>query len=73
MIIEEFTASCACPKCGKVDCHQMRSPAPKPVRGPERVIGGAEIHRFDGMSGPDESMFEVVRICGGCRHEWGQA
>jgi hypothetical protein len=67
-----FEAYTDCPKCGRMDHHWLRAPLPKPVEGPVCVLpDGAEIHRWDGMSGPDESMFEVIRICTGCGHEWG--
>lgn len=69
---DRFRAWCPCPRCGLVACHRWRQPLPKPVRGPARVFpDGTTIERFDGMSGPDESMFEVIRICDGCGREWG--
>ena len=67
-----FEAYTDCPKCGRMDHHWLRAPLPKPVEGPVCVLpDGTEIHRWDGMSGPDESRFEVIRICTDCGHEWG--
>jgi hypothetical protein len=71
-----FAAVCDCPKCGKSDVHWMRPPLPKPRRGPARVIQDGnrqlEVHRWDGMTGTDESMYGTIRICTDCGNEWGQ-
>lgn len=73
---ERFTAWCMCPKCGRMDCHWLREPLPKPDRGPVRTVQDGdrsfEVVRWDGLTGPDESMYEVIRICTGCGKEWGQ-
>lgn len=73
-----FEAYTDCPSCGEWGFHWLRPPLPKPKRGPVRVIddgagGTVEIHSFDGMTGPDESMYEVVRTCRVCEKEWGNA
>lgn len=71
-----FEACCACPKCGRMDYHRLREPLPAPAAGPARVIEHDgqrfEVHRWGGMTGPDESMYEVIRLCTQCAHEWGQ-
>lgn len=76
MNARRFEAYTDCPKCGHMDHHGLREPLPKPKRGPVRVVQvgdrEVEIVRADGMSGPDESMYEVIRTCTGCGHEWGQ-
>lgn len=85
---QPFEAMTQCPKCGQLDIHWMRPPKPKPMPGPVRVIEDGnyddtllafmekprtfEVHRWDGMTGLDESMFEVMRVCRECSHEWGQ-
>ncbi len=69
---ERFAPRSICPRCERFDLHSLRAPRPKPRRGPVRVFpDGSELHRWDGMTGPDESMYEVIRTCR-CGHEWGQ-
>lgn len=68
-----FEAYTDCPKCGCMDFHWLRKPLPKPEVGPVRVFpDGTEIHSFTDLTGPDESMYEVIRICTACSAEWGQ-
>jgi hypothetical protein len=75
--VSRFEAFTACPKCGHMDHHGLRAPLPKPEPGPVRVASDRigrlfEVVRWDGMTGPDESMYEVIRNCTACQHEWGQ-
>lgn len=74
---EPFAAACACPRCGYLAVHHMRAPRPKPERGPVRVSNWNDMilewHSWGGITGPDESRYEVMRTCTECGHSWGQA
>lgn len=80
-----FEAYTVCPKCGRLDCHWLREPRTEPV--PDRVevsAGGVSLWANIAMQPlvyppceprmkPNpEAQFEVIRICTGCHHEWGQ-
>ncbi len=69
-----FEAYTDCPRCGHLDVHRLREPrnwmAPVPAM---RLVGP---DRWEPLSDEerrqlDESMFDVIRICTKCGHEWG--
>lgn len=77
---DRFEAIADCPRCGRLDIHQLRAPdltkpEPEPYE-PERQ----RIIRFDGTvvrtietTTPPmrEADYEIIRTCK-CGHEWGQ-
>lgn len=82
---QPFTAWASCPRCGRNECHAIRPPRPAPdpadVAAWEREHGTEVIYEW-GKRDPvevrhtppqpvDESVYEVIRICGQCGHEWG--
>lgn len=80
-----FEAFCACPKCGRLDHHWLQSPKPAPTDAEmEEWRRNSTTYTIEQWGGGvtrtdvfppvpvDESQFEVIRICTGCGHEFGQ-
>ena len=86
MSAPSFTAWASCPSCGAYECHAIRPPKPAPTTADliawERDRQTSEMYAWgkrvpvrvhdDPPPPVDESIYEVVRICG-CGHEWGMA
>ncbi|MCG7596340.1 hypothetical protein [Mycobacterium sp. PSTR-4-N] len=80
MLVEQFTATAICPKCGACDVHPFRMPRhePKgdsPLEHAQRAIGRAiDISRaITGLPSyfdPDNA--DVMRQCNRCEWEWPQ-
>jgi hypothetical protein len=76
-----FAAYVACPQCGRYECHKMREPRPAPTeaelaewreRAVEIAVWGGGTVRTVPPRPPDESGYEVIRMCD-CGYEWGMA
>lgn len=79
-----FTAATGCPRCQRVDVHDIREPnqaAPRKLDWLETSVQSMSAMTVDGtftfdhhrgFDRWDERAFEVVRACAGCGYEWGQ-
>lgn len=80
----DFTAGARCPACGLIGFHHLRAPNPTPPRLTHRgtgevtevrnAAGDVIVHDIDRdvYDRWDERDYNVVRMCDGCNHEWGQ-